>query len=1593
MPDIKTQISNIRLQLLDLGLRGNTLLHFAPRSKAVHVIDEKSSQIFDVMVNSNKNMSFLPVPEVYEENDESAEELIEVSMEPSDPEEDDDGAVIEEPVDLPPLEDYLEQSKGDSRHQDLYLQTKLDAEKLDLTLLKIDNEAHTILQETGLDALYLSLGFLCWFESDSSEKERFAPLVLIPVELNRTSARSTFKLGYTGLDLSPNETLYAKMKNDFRITLPEWNDDFDIEDYFKKVEKAIEGKERWSVVHDKASLGFFSFGKFQMYKDLDAERWPKGNGPEQHDIINALFDQGFEKDSAQLVGVEDAEEIKSPEDLVLVKDCDSSQTEAIVAINREANLVIQGPPGTGKSQTITNIISDNLAKGKRILFVAQKMAALEVVKHRLDECHLGDAVLELHSHKSKPRQVLDSLKTTIYQDKPSIPDRSREEQELKSVKGQLDAYVEGISKPIKGSGANYIDALGTFMMHRNSWQGLGEADLNTQTMVNWGEDQRCKVELLLKGLEDHLKDMGLPKEHPFIESDLKDLSPIDQEKLSMKFKHGCALLESMEESIKALAGEMNFPKPEIIGDIYALVNAARRATEAPPLKGIELHKVDWVERYDAIMKALNAGKRADELKSTLAQSFMEPFFDMDPLPIRADLMGSVGKWYRFILPSYRRAKSMLASVYKESLPSDPKLWLKAVEDLMQLQTLTKECQNSESTLKPLFGVQWQGMDSNWEVLLTLCKWIVDLHQDINSGELPEMMQQFLSGGDQFSHLEPFLNKSEDGLSKWNELKNDLMVALALRSDALLASDQEIGIKDLSDKFELWNSKLSSLYSMTRLNRICQDFQEMGEEQISSRILSWSHPVEQFKHFILMNYWAGIVNTTYNEHDVLKQFDRVAHEGAIQSFSQRDAQCFVHAQENLVSTLYNNLPSRNAPGEMEIIRRELNKKRRYLPVRKLLDQAGRVIQKVKPIFMMSPMSVSSFLPPGKIDFDLVIFDEASQLTAPDAIGSIARGNQIVVVGDSQQMPPSSFFGKSVELDDEEAEQDVTADIESILSLFIAQGCPEKMLQWHYRSKHDSLIATSNKEFYDGRLKVFPNSGQNVNATGLHFHHLPDTIYDRGNTRSNKGEAQAIAKAVMEHARNKPKLSLGVVAFSMAQKDAILVEVEILRRQDDSLEPFFKHHESGEEFFVKNLENVQGDERDVIMISIGYGRTKAGKVPKSFGPINRERGERRLNVLISRAKMAMDVFCNFTADDLPIKADSPRGVKVLKSFLHYAEKGELELPQETGREMDSPFEEEVYKAVKDLGFDVVTQVGSQGFYIDLAIRHPEHPGKYILAIECDGASYHSSANARDRDRLRQSVLESVGWRIHRIWSTDWFRNAKAETQRVKELVELILSNEKKGIEIEKKQPPAQGSAANIKRVMVEEGGESGDAPELYTNADLSVLGLDRYEQFHEIPDGTVKAAIKLILKTEAPIHQQVLTIRLIGAVGLTRAGAKIKRIITTALGELDRAKECALDGEFVLGVDSPELMVRNRSECPTNERKLEHVSPLELSVAILNMVELSHSIKESDLLSEVGNQFGFSRVTSQMSAQMKTVLDELMQTEKLQSNGDTIQLRSF
>jgi very-short-patch-repair endonuclease len=547
-------------------------------------------------------------------------------------------------------------------------------------------------------------------------------------------------------------------------------------------------------------------------------------------------------------------------------------------------------------------------------------------------------------------------------------------------------------------------------------------------------------------------------------------------------------------------------------------------------------------------------------------------------------------------------------------------------------------------------------------------------------------------------------------------------------------------------------------------RVRDQLESMGLVRLADNVEQGHIDIEQVE----TAYQAGIFDVLSREilrtDPVLGRFSGHSQEAIQDKFKEYDNRLKLLQCEQIAWKIdQNEIPTGNMGArasdltELRLLERECNKKKRHIPIRQLLQRAGSALAALKPCFMMGPMSVSQYLAPGQIEFDLVVMDEASQIKPQDALGSVARGAQLVVVGDPKQLPPTSFFDRVV--DDDEDDPTAIEESESILDATLPMFLARR-LRWHYRSQHESLIAFSNHSFYESDLVLFPSPHKKTDNYGVQYSRVSRGCFVN---RRNMEEAKIISEAVREHFRHRPEESLGVVAMSAEQRLQIERAIETLAKEDAIFQEWLdKDSLRQEPIFIKNLENVQGDERDVIFISMTYGpKEPGGKVYQRFGPINSDVGWRRLNVLFTRSKKRMHIFSSMGADDIVTGSGSKRGVQALRDFLGYCETGILhKTARETGRAPDSDFEIAVMAALRDEGFECVPQVGVTGFFIDVAVVDPGNPGRYLMGIECDGATYHSAKSARDRDRLRQTILERLGWRIQRIWSTDWFKNPHAE-----------------------------------------------------------------------------------------------------------------------------------------------------------------------------------------------------------------------------------------
>ena len=1579
MNSVQTKLNEARSELLDLSSRNPLINYKLLKARGVEIVDESPPDVYQILVQDKKTMSFLPRHESEED-------------------------------DLFPFED--EEEFDPDRYTDTKLQTSHSPTELQKRLLNTYHTARTAIEEQGVTTLYLALGMLKWYEVESSETLRRAPLILIPVELSRTSVRANFRVQYTEEEIGTNLSLQEKLKVEFGIQLPDLPeadalDQSNILKYFEDVSEAIGNCNRWSVDNSAIALGFFSFAKFLMYCDLDVNNWPDNSLPEHPILQSVLLTSGFDEPKPSIDdSIPNIDEHLTPPNTYHVVDADSSQALAIHDVSQGRNLVIQGPPGTGKSQTITNLIAAAIAEGKRVLFVAEKMAALEVVKRKLDGVGLGDACLELHSHKMNKKAVVDELKRILDISEPRITDMKQELESLLSDRERLNSYCEAVNKPIGESGITPYQVYGELLVVQRT---LAEKELPTleSNKFQHSTSEFRKGLAITEEFQTLLKRMGIPINHPFWGSLCKVFLPADREPLKRAAAEAREKVLGLKDSSEQLAQHLKLTVPDTCEAVESLISAARHALDAPDLSGVAVQSTEWRTHRSDLELGLNAGERLSDLHNTHDHILIPEAWEQNVLEIRQMIAAYGDKWWRRIISlKYRRARSELTGLCSPQLPKVHDAQLRIVDAILEAQRELPHLKKIQEIGQELFGTNWQGQSSDWDQLRVIVKYLSALHESVANDKLPEVLVAYLASNPNLETLKGLLATVEEHQSNYPNLLQVVIDKIQLDEKARFGKDNGLKHLTFSEQakiFKCWETESDSLQDMVSYNHLAEALTDSGFVEIVKVANVWQDAGECLSDILKHAWYSAKIETAMQERSVLAGFSSDTHQHIVERFKELDHRSLEYNKVNVAYEHWKHLPQYEASsGQLGLLKREFQKKRRHLPIRQLMTRTGNAIQAIKPIFMMSPLSVATFLPPNSVDFDLVVFDEASQVKPVDAFGAIVRGKQTVVVGDSKQLPPTSFFDKHIgdNTDTEDTEEDLPGDTESILGLFSAQNAPERMLRWHYRSRHPSLIAVSNYVFYKNRLIIFPSPDAAREKVGLVYHYLPDTAYDRGGSRTNLKEAQIVAEKVMEHAHSRPDLTLGVATFSTAQMQAVQDQLELLRREDSSTEQTFFNAHPEEPFFIKNLENVQGDERDVIFISVGYGRDINGKITMNFGPLNKKGGERRLNVLITRAKQRSEVFTNLTADDIDPGPTNPSGVVALKRYLKYAQTDELDIPELIGRSPDSPFEVEVADTLRGCGYEIDHQIGIAGYFIDLGAKDPERPGRYLLGIECDGATYHSAQSARDRDRIRQNHLEDLGWRIHRIWSTDWFRFPDRELKKTAEAIEAAKAhipfihgntpeNNAHGSNEGEEEPEAKADT-NANPIAEP---KPNSLAKKYKLAELSIStnGLD----LHAVPCRTMMDWIQRVVEIESPVHINEVAKRIANAAGFKRIGNRIQNAVKFAATQAARSesiqiKETSLYETFLYWTGQEQITVRDRSELPNTSRKFKLIAPEEIQEAIKLIVSESCGIEQDDLPHATCRLFGFKKVNWDMQDEIEGIIYKMIERGELTDKAGSLVL---
>lgn len=1450
--------------------------------------------------------------------------------------------------------------------------------------------AKVAIDERGVNILYIAFGILTWTDLSDSKIVNNSPLVLLPLAIeNRENA---YIISEYEDEYSTNPTLIYKFKTEYHFNLPEirenGHEDESLTDYYKRVQMVFEN----FTVKDEVKIGTFSFLKLDMYKDLveNEESLLKNstvlkllNKEDKIETDEEVFDSKISENGGdnqsfsdgnvvQNGNFEQNEDLKTKDktDLELtlhnVVDADSSQMQAILKAKEGESFVLQGPPGTGKSQTITNLIAEFLYDNKKVLFVSEKLAALSVVYNNLKKVGLSDFCLELHSNKSNKKVVIEQLNKMLEQTQKNLgQDAEIEYQELVRCKNILDDYVAEYHKIDTKIGKSPYEILETMFDNSINY----DVDFEIQDIKNKDRNyvSECVEQLnLLSSLKseigyDYHKNLWFGFRQ-------KDIGYHDRTILKNDLQKIVDFTKIFSEELKVI-GEMLGIKFEYYADyeknldflfaIFQLKYFSKNLFQKESLDKI----IESLSDYN--YNVSNLKSREESILSIYKKEIL--LADIDEIFAR-----------------YKNNYQSIFRIFNKNYKFD-KLKLKGY------QIDSNKKYNFNNTFVNLSNI----VDyKNFKEKIALKK--QELDRILDFGTDTQVLDYVLFEQD-LKLLQKNLDKDysifeEYNAEKFNVLKSKIKQVCSFEEQVKECNDliqkmqnlfdfNEICFKNMNfsqllQKLGEFIQNFDSLEMWTRFLDVKEKLESLGLMPFIDKLISQKIDYSDFSKIFIHLFYKQLIFHIVESSNVLSNFMRSTQDFAVNKFREKDKLSFEISKAKIISKLSSNLPSVTSisGSEVGILVREANKKRKQKPVRVLFKEIFPLIQRLKPCLLMSPLSVCSYLDYDTCKFDVVIFDEASQIFPWDAIGAIARAKQVIIVGDSNQMPPTDFFSSnSIEESEEDDEISESLDFESILDL--GSGVfPSQRLSWHYRSKTEDLIAFSNENFYDNSLMTFPSAYKNRTDMGISFSYCENGVYNR-KTRTNENEANKIVELVFECLKSHSERSLGVVTFSVAQQNLILDKISERRANDIEFEKYFAE-KTNEPFFVKNLETVQGDERDTIIFSVAYARDENGKFLLNFGPLNKMGGERRLNVAVTRAKYNIILVASIKSNDIDLSRSNARGTYLLKRYLEIAEFGTQRISSQNNlNNVMHGVEKEVFGFLKENGYKVVSKIGLGELKIDIGIMHPNNDD-FVLAIEFDGDSYKCFKTTRDRDRLRQEVLEKLGWKYYRMWSLEWLLNRDVEKKKLLDYVKLAINDyDRKNAKIIQK---SQNSSEKPTKNCNLDANLSSKSNFIIEKRKEKINESDLFPKYKEFDltkyNGGIYDAVYEVIKTEAPITEELLIKKMSPYLGREKVTTVVRRCVLDAVRVL--GNKVFKIGDFYV-VDK-NMVVELRIPESGKQRDILFISNVELASGLYTIIKNSCGITEKGLFLTILNLLGFSKlgtnIEEKLSNSLKILIDK-------------------
>lgn len=1530
--------------LLDTGKRNNLINFKDTRVSTVEVLLPSSDALFQKVDGATSFEVF--DPKIIEEDDaEEASKPEQLQIE-----------VPEEASNASGKASFLAQYSGKIKRQNQILLYNSATNPI-AAVKNIEKKAREFIEETGVNVAYMAFGFIHWKESDTSNGVFRAPILLVPIQLEQASAVEPYFIKSSEDDIIVNPTFSYKMDAEYGVKLPEYNDER-LTVYLEKVTRLV-AKLQWTVTAE-CKIGIFSFLKINMYRDLK----DNANVILANQNVRQLL--GEPTDTGKLYGDEEtADSVTNPlVELHSVVDADSSQIEAIEMAKSGKSFVLQGPPGTGKSQTITNIIAECLSDGKKVLFVSEKMAALNVVYDKLKQAGLAEFCLQLHSHKANKKDVIADICHTLRAGKSAVSSKAAEEIAIKEkAQHQLDAYAVELHKlrpVIEKSLYQLYESYAAF-------RSMPDVEYPIPQLSSKGEAYLTETASLLEQYVDYIPSIGYDyRKNPwygYINQDTSYQSKNEVKSDLSIFSQFLQILIPLQQEISEKYGIQcdSIEDAHIWNSFFGFAATSKLIT--PSL----LNRV----HFDTVTSALRElqTQSADILavRSVLSAVFDDDIYKLDGAAYHKRLTKQFGGTFsRLFNAEYKQLITDLRLCKKDGKKPSYNEAVTMTERLSYYQQKNLEFVEAETPIKAFLGEAYHGVETEWDYVAEQMSVLEGIFSNNVAFGALEQYDSFASERSVFAdyhhRLETAFAACSADVLKRVDGYFDCAILDVDAVPCILVLPKLTGCLNEMDKLDNWCHFRNLLSKLDDKQVVPYVNAAIGQN------IDPKHIVDAFRK----QFYYQWIDSILSENPVLSTFNRISQDKAICTFSEKDTEQFEINKAKIRAELSSMRPSLDmiASGSaLAILLREGEKKRKQKSIRTLLAETGELVQRIKPCFLMSPLSVSTYLTPDSVHFDVVVFDEASQIFPQDAIGAIYRANQMIVVGDSKQMPPSNFFNATIEVGDNDEETGDVTDFESILDL-CSTSMQQLRLRWHYRSRYEQLITFSNKNFYDSDLVTFPSSKVDAPGIGVDYYHV-EGVFDR-KSHTNRKEAEFVVDLIYQNIEKYPNRSLGVVAFSVAQQDLIDKLLSKRRQSTPEKEYFFKN-DGNEPFFIKNLETVQGDERDTIIFSIAYGIDAQGRLLHNFGPLNRVGGERRLNVAVTRAKCNVQLVSSMHYTDIDLKHTSAEGAKLLREYLDYAENGSIALERAISispfEQFDSDFELEVCDYLRSKGFSVDTQVGCSGFRIDLGLKLPDS-SDYVLAIECDGATYHSLKNARDRDRLRQEILERMGWKFYRIWSTDWFRNKSVEQLRLLEAAADAVKNPTK---VEAKATDSQPTES-FEEVAVEKHFEFPS----YKAADIYKLSRQYFSR-------DFKAMIKAILEIEAPLSEDLLLKRIAWCFGREKVTSVVQRNYEQQMYGYQQYGIIRRNGFLYLNTEK-EIQFRGPGDI---ERDIKQIAPEELAAGMFEILKQNVTADKNGLYRSLAAQCGVARVGKAINVAMDVALDVLK--DRIILDGEQISIK--